>query len=67
MRFFGPAASPAAIVVRWPDLAIDRSPTARLSVRLQEKRRDDGRPLDLADKQKRLYERYRNRPKPGAR
>jgi len=25
----------------------------------------DGRPLDLADKQKRLYERYRNRPKPG--
>jgi hypothetical protein len=24
----------------------------------------DGRPLDLTDKQKRLYERYRNRPKP---
>jgi imidazolonepropionase-like amidohydrolase len=33
--------APAAIVVRWPDLTIDRSPTARLSVRLQEKRRDD--------------------------
>jgi imidazolonepropionase-like amidohydrolase len=27
----------------------------------------DGRPLDLSDKQKRLYERYRNRPKPGKR
>jgi hypothetical protein len=25
----------------------------------------DGRPLDLSDKQKRLYERYKNRPKPG--
>ena len=25
--------APAAIVVRWPDLAIDRSPAARLSVR----------------------------------
>ncbi len=25
----------------------------------------DGRALDLTDKQKRLYERYRNRPKPG--
>jgi imidazolonepropionase-like amidohydrolase len=25
----------------------------------------DGRPIDLADRQKRLYERYRNRPKPG--
>jgi imidazolonepropionase-like amidohydrolase len=24
----------------------------------------DGRPLDLTDKQKQLYERYRNRPKP---
>jgi len=24
----------------------------------------DGRALDLTDKQKRLYERYRNRPKP---
>ena len=33
--------APAAIVVRWPDLAIDRSPSARLSVRLQEKRRDE--------------------------
>ncbi len=27
----------------------------------------DGRALDLTDKQKRLYERYKNRPKPGAR
>jgi imidazolonepropionase-like amidohydrolase len=27
----------------------------------------DGRALDLTDKQKRLYERYRNRPKPGNR
>jgi hypothetical protein len=27
----------------------------------------DGRALDLTDKQKRLYERYRNRPKPAAR
>lgn len=27
----------------------------------------DGRPLDLSDRHKRLYERYRNRPKPGAR
>ena len=33
--------APAAIMVRWPDLTIDRSPTARLSARLQEKRRDD--------------------------
>ena len=24
----------------------------------------DGRALDLTDKQKRLYEKYRNRPKP---
>jgi hypothetical protein len=28
---------PAAITVSWPDLRIDRSPTARLSVRLQER------------------------------
>ena len=27
----------------------------------------DGRPLDLSDKQKRLYERYKNRPRPGGR
>ena len=27
----------------------------------------DGRPLDLTDKQKRLYERYKNRPKPTSR
>ena len=33
--------APAAILVRWPDLTIDRSPSARLSVRLQEKRRDE--------------------------
>lgn len=33
--------APAAITVTWPDLAIDRSPTARHSVRLQEKRRDE--------------------------
>src|ERR1700693_1191934 len=33
--------APAAIIVRWPDLAIDRSPEARVSVRLQEKRRDE--------------------------
>jgi imidazolonepropionase-like amidohydrolase len=33
--------SPAAIFVNWPDLSIDRSPTARLSVRAQEKRRDE--------------------------
>jgi imidazolonepropionase-like amidohydrolase len=33
--------APAAIIVRWPDLSIDRSPAARISVRLQEKRRDD--------------------------
>src|SRR5271154_4215300 len=26
----------------------------------------DGRALDLTDKQKRLYEKYRNRPKPGS-
>lgn len=33
--------APAAISVVWPDLRIDRSPTARFSVRLQEKRRDE--------------------------
>lgn len=33
--------APAAIMVRWPDLMIDRSRTARFSVRLQEKRRDE--------------------------
>jgi imidazolonepropionase-like amidohydrolase len=33
--------APAAVIVRWPDLTIDRSPAARLSVRLQEKRRDE--------------------------
>jgi imidazolonepropionase-like amidohydrolase len=26
----------------------------------------DGRALDMTDKQKRLYERYRNRPRPAA-
>ena len=33
--------APAAIMVVWPDLHVDRSPTARFSVRLQEKRRDE--------------------------
>lgn len=33
--------SPAAIFVTWPNLSIDRSPTARFSVRIQEKRRDE--------------------------
>ncbi len=32
---------PAAITVFWPDLAIDRSPTASRSVKAQEKRRDE--------------------------
>ncbi|HTR01766.1 MAG TPA: amidohydrolase family protein [Thermoanaerobaculia bacterium] len=31
---------PAALMVFWPDLAIDRSPTASVSVKTQEKRRD---------------------------
>ncbi len=33
--------APAAITVFWPSLRIDRSPTARESVRLQEKKRDE--------------------------
>jgi imidazolonepropionase-like amidohydrolase len=33
--------APAAIAVVWPDLAIDRSPDASRSVRLQEKARDE--------------------------
>jgi imidazolonepropionase-like amidohydrolase len=33
--------APAAMTVFWPDLTIDRSPTARFSVRIQEKRRDE--------------------------
>jgi imidazolonepropionase-like amidohydrolase len=32
---------PAAITVTWPDLTIDRSPTAKVSVRTQEKQRDE--------------------------
>jgi imidazolonepropionase-like amidohydrolase len=32
---------PAAITVTWPDLTIDRSPTARVSVKTQEKQRDE--------------------------
>ena len=32
---------PAAITVFWPSLAIDRSPTARRSVKAQEKKRDE--------------------------
>jgi imidazolonepropionase-like amidohydrolase len=48
--------APAAIVVRWPDLTIDRSPTARTSVRLQEKRRDDAvRQLEEAFEAARAY------------
>ena len=33
--------APAAITIFWPDLRLDRSPTARDSVRLQEKKRDE--------------------------
>lgn len=33
--------APAAVMVNWPDLRIDRSQHARFSVRLQEKRRDE--------------------------
>jgi imidazolonepropionase-like amidohydrolase len=33
--------SPAYVTVSWPDLSIDRSPQARFSVRIQEKRRDE--------------------------
>jgi imidazolonepropionase-like amidohydrolase len=33
--------APAAVTVTWPNLEIDRSPTARMSVRLQEKKRDE--------------------------
>jgi imidazolonepropionase-like amidohydrolase len=33
--------APAALAVVWPDLRIDRSPEARLSVRLQQKKRDE--------------------------
>ena len=33
--------APAYLTVSWPDLAIDRSPLARFSVRIQEKRRDE--------------------------
>jgi imidazolonepropionase-like amidohydrolase len=33
--------SPAYVTVTWPDLSIDRSPQARFSVRIQEKRRDE--------------------------
>ncbi|HEY7114098.1 MAG TPA: amidohydrolase family protein [Thermoanaerobaculia bacterium] len=48
--------APATIVVRWPDLTIDRSPTARTSVRLQEKRRDDAvRQLEEAFEAARAY------------
>jgi imidazolonepropionase-like amidohydrolase len=48
--------APAAIMVVWPDLAIDRSPDARLSPRLQEKRRDEAlRKLDDAFADARAY------------
>jgi len=33
--------APAYVTVTWPSLAIDRSPTARFSARVQEKRRDE--------------------------
>jgi imidazolonepropionase-like amidohydrolase len=33
--------APAYVTVTWPDLAIDRSPQARYSIRIQEKRRDE--------------------------
>jgi imidazolonepropionase-like amidohydrolase len=33
--------APAYVTVTWPDLAIDRSPQAAFSVRIQEKRRDE--------------------------
>jgi imidazolonepropionase-like amidohydrolase len=33
--------APAYLTVAWPDLTIDRSPLARFSVRIQEKRRDE--------------------------
>jgi imidazolonepropionase-like amidohydrolase len=33
--------APAAIFVVWPNLTLDRSPSARFSVRLQERRRDE--------------------------
>ncbi|HEY6064547.1 MAG TPA: amidohydrolase family protein [Thermoanaerobaculia bacterium] len=33
--------APAYVSVTWPDLTIDRSPLARFSVRIQEKRRDE--------------------------
>ena len=52
--------APAAVVVRWPDLAIDRSPTARFSVRLQEKKRDDAvRQLEEAFDAARAYAKAR--------
>jgi hypothetical protein len=37
----GAIRAPAYVTVTWPDLAIDRSPLARFSVRIQEKRRDE--------------------------
>lgn len=115
---------PAAIVLEWPEMSINRGPDARPSVRVQEKRREpvildgydapkaaaalaarnipvildsvlelplreddpaslavwtgdplqvtsnlvalyhNGVSLDLSDRHKRLWERYRNRPKP---
>ena len=52
--------APAALMVVWPDLAIDRSPTARLSARLQEKRRDEAlRKLDDAFADARAYAKAR--------
>ena len=52
--------APAAIIVRWPDLTIDRSPQARFSVRIQEKRRDENlQKLKEAFAEARAYSRAR--------
>jgi imidazolonepropionase-like amidohydrolase len=52
--------APAAVMVVWPDLAIDRSPDARFSARLQEKRRDEAlRKLDDAFADARAYAKAR--------
>jgi imidazolonepropionase-like amidohydrolase len=52
--------APAAITVTWPNLEIDRSPTARRSVRAQEKARDESlRTLKEAFAQARAYAKAR--------
>jgi imidazolonepropionase-like amidohydrolase len=59
--------APSALVVTWPSLQIDRSPAARFTVRLQEKRRDDAlRKLKTAFADARAYARARSAEgKPG--